>query len=105
MGYRTVAAVPEDDRSGEKRLHAESAAAGFFEFGCVYDDRGQALLAENCVQVSSPAGRDVPSIGYDSVADELVSLLGCQLLDSLPVFSHHLHCARTARHWRVEDAL
>src|SRR5216684_1629389 len=74
---KLLAAIFPGDRSGQDGLHAEGAAASFFEFGCVYDDRGQALLAENCVQVSSPVGRDVPAIGYDSVADELVSLIGC----------------------------
>src|SRR6202011_933029 len=88
-----------------KSLHAENAAASFFEFGRIYHDWGQALLAENCVQVSSPVGRNVPSVGYNSVANELVGLVGCQLVDPLPVFRQHVEGAPRKRVRIDEDGL
>src|ERR1700733_12012317 len=74
------------DSLRQQRLHAETAAAGFFELGGFDDYRGQPLLMKNRFQRRRHIGSEIAAVDDDAIAHEAVSLFGGEQVNSFPEF-------------------
>ena len=76
--------------SVHESLHAEDAAAGFFEFGSLHHDRRQPFLRQDVREILCHARRNEFAIHHDPVPYELRRFLPAELVNALETLTNGL---------------